>query len=84
MRVWHPDLTATEIKAITFLFDCVDDSDIILHPDGLAMYDMMKVWDVQCADRVWEAMVGDSWRPKLRSTMRMIFLTGMWRFGTNF
>ena len=43
LRVWHPELTAEETQAITFLFDCLDDSEIITNPDGQTMYDMMKV-----------------------------------------
>jgi len=42
LRVWHPELTAEETQAITFLFDCLDDSEIITNPDGQTMYDMMK------------------------------------------
>jgi len=54
LRVWHPDLTATEIQAITFLFDCLDDIDILLHPDGQAMYDMMKAYQLM----QWNATLG--------------------------
>lgn len=54
LRVWHPELTEVEINAITFLFDCLDDSDIITHPDGQMMYDMMKAHQIM----EWNAILG--------------------------
>jgi len=39
MRIYHPDLTALERKALQLIFDCLDEPEILDDQDALAQYD---------------------------------------------
>jgi len=54
LRLWHPELTQEEIQAVTFIFDTLDDPEIITNPDGAIMYDMMKAHQIM----EWNAILG--------------------------
>eukprot|EP00667_Euglena_gracilis_P008637 EG_transcript_8751 len=56
LRVWHPDLTPTEVEAMQFLFDAIDDPDLVLHPHGSMIYDMI----LADREKAWNSIIDAS------------------------
>jgi aspartyl/asparaginyl beta-hydroxylase (cupin superfamily) len=68
MRVWHPDLTEVERQAIQFVFDCLDEPDIVVgaSPADLFSYTYLRENVEKQSEMMWRSALppGENEQPK--------------------